>query len=977
MSVLTQSAEHSMSDIDLSRLESMVLAAPDTSHLLREDDNLLRQTFLNLLNHHHPELAHKINVIYALSRSWVFSETPGDFEMLQKRLEDLNPDELILVSSAFSQMLNLHNLSEDIGNAQQEKAARMGQVEMSTRSTNRSFKKLMMVNKVEPAEIFKALCTQRVELVFTSHPTQALRTSLLKKYASIRSTMERLHNSRMSPYEKLEALEDIRGQIQCAWRTDEIRRSKPTPQDEMRQGLSYFQETIFEGLPTFYRRIDTALSKIGQPHLPLSHNLFTFGSWMGGDRDGNPFVTPETTRDVVISARLTAVNLFFKAIERLMFELSVWRADDEMKAAARKILDRQQKDPSAIVGERKSRNYSEFQRVIPIMEPFRVVLSEVRDKLWHTREILQHALVHPSVNVKEALETDPEAYYTGDEMLQPLMLMYNSLHATHDDSIGNGRLLDVIRQVVCFGLGLVKLDVRQESTEHSNAVSFITEYLGLGKYSEWDEKKRMDFLVKELTGKRPLLPPNVDMPKEIANVINTFKVISELPPDSLGAYVISMAQSASDVLAVVLLQREMGVRNFLRVAPLFETLDDLHNSKQAMTDLFSVDWYREHINGEQECMIGYSDSGKDAGRMAAAWGLYEVQEDLVEVADKFGVSLVLFHGRGGTVGRGGGPTHLAVLSQPPGTIKGKLRVTIQGEVVEQQFGEQEVAFRTLDLYTSAVLEASLNPAPRPEPEWRDVMKKLSEVSCAAYREVVRGHESFIDYFQEVTPVNELGRMNIGSRPAKRKNTTSVDQLRAIPWIFAWTQTRFHLPVWLGLGEAFQALIDDGKKDVLQKMYANWPFFSVTLDMMEMVFAKADPRVAEFYEKSLVAEELWGFGKDMRERFEKTKDYLLAVIGHKKVLQSKETKFLQQKIQLRSPYVTPLNIMQVVCLKAVRQLEKTGKLEDKRQSYVPTDPEVAAILSRDPNSKKHPYEAAIEDTLIITMKGISAGMQNTG
>ncbi|KAK9811208.1 hypothetical protein WJX73_010686 [Symbiochloris irregularis] len=945
--------------------------------LLKEDDSLLRNALFATLRHHHPKLAAKLDVIFALSSAWSLTESDSDFQLLESRLSDLDPAELILISSAFSQLLNLHNLSEEVTQAQHERAVRMGEIEQSTRSTNRSFKKLISMNNISPTEIYNTICNQTVDLVFTAHPTQALRQSLLKKYATIRNHVERLHNSRMSPYEKLECLEAIRSEVAASWRTDEIRRQKPTPQGEMRQGLGYFHETICPALPLFYRRIDTALKQIGQPMLPLDHNLFNFGSWMGGDRDGNPFVTPETTRDVVITARLAAVNLYFSAIEKLMFELSIWRCNGELMELAKKIHDKQSADPYGLAEERKRKNFWEFYGIIPLTEPFRLVLSEVRDRLWHTREILHHCLVHPSLPLKGTLDNDPRAYATKQELLAPLMVLYRSLCETQDAAIANGRLLDTIRQMQCFGLAMMTLDVRQESSRHSDAMSAITDYLGLGSYNDWPEEKRVEWLLSELTGKRPLMPPALATSPEVADVINTFKVCAELPPDSLGAYVISMARAASDVLAVVLLQRECGVRDYMRVAPLFETLDDLSNSEAQMSSLLSNPWYKAHIKGEQECMIGYSDSGKDAGRLAAAWGLYEVQEKLVKVAEKEGVKLTLFHGRGGTVGRGGGPTHLAVLSQPPGTIQGALRVTIQGETMEQQFGEKEVCFRTLDLYTSAVLEASLNPAATPKQEYRDAMAEMSQISCEAYRKVVRGDERFVDYFGAATPVSELGRMNIGSRPAKRKNKPTIDTLRAIPWIFAWTQTRFNLPVWLGMGDAFIAMEKQGKLELLQEMYQQWPFFSVTLDMVEMVFAKSDPRVAQFYEVSLVDKELWSLGDELRQKFRDTKSILLKVVRHSGLLQSANTSMLQQKLALRTPYVTPLNLLQVLCLKAVREMEKGGDAPDKYANYSPENDETDQLLKRDPNAQRQPYKAAVEDTMILTMKGISAGMQNTG
>ena len=867
--------------------------------------------------------------------------------------------------------------------------------------------------------------------------------------------MDRLHNARMSPYERLECLEDIKAQVQGAWRTDEIRRQKPTPQAEMRQGLSYFHATIAPSLPLFYRRIDTALAQIGQPRLPLDRSLFRFGSWMGGDRDGNPFVTADTTRDVVIAvrvfnfffclffwsfffffflsllhscppfspvsfmclmetererereketvfiwgngsgssngdernscekekrkkthlffsflptstttkpkkpkkpllqpppqARLAAVNQLYSMIESLMYELSIWRCNADVASLAAEIHARQAPAAAALAEDRKRKNYTEFWSVIPPTDPFRLILSDIRDRLYRTREVLHACSADSRACVRAALEGDELAYSRKAEVLEPLTRIYNSLLETRDDSVANGRLLDVIRVAQTFGLHMVELDVRQESTRHADAVDAITTFLGMGSYKEWSEEQRLEFLVKELSGRRPLLPAEMEgeATAEVKDVLDTMRMLGRLPRDSFGHYVISMAHTASDVLAVLLLQRECGVADPLPVSPLFETLDDLKHSTGAMETLLSNPWYAAHINGEQECMIGYSDSGKDAGRMAAAWGLYEVQEQLTEVAKKHGVRLTLFHGRGGTVGRGGGPTHLAILSQPPGTIGGRLRVTIQGETVEQQFGEREVCFRTLDLYTSAVLESSLDPAPAPEASFRQAMAEMAEASCEAYRAVVRGDPRFVDFFYAATPVNELGRMNIGSRPAKRRAAGSIDTLRAIPWIFAWTQTRFHLPVWLGIGEAFEKLISEGetgngaggengtaakkneKLELLQRMYREWPFFRVTLDMLEMVFAKADPRVSRFYVQGLVADpKLRAFSDELLDKFFATRKTLLRVMGHRDLLCDKDTQVLQQKLALRAPYVTPLNVLQVHCLKALRALEAGGERDPR-------------------------------------------------
>ncbi|KAL6776785.1 PEPCL1 [Auxenochlorella protothecoides x Auxenochlorella symbiontica] len=967
MSLLSTRRDGFATALSMSKDGPSAYALEVNQALLKEDDDLLRQTFLSVFRHHHPQLANKVDVIFALSQAWCMSESDDDFDMLVKRLESLKPDEHILVASAFSQLLNLHNLTEEIVTARVEKAARLGEVEQSTRSTNKSLERLVNELGQNPEDIFKALCRQRVDIVFTAHPTQAIRQSLLKKYQKIRSEMDALHNTRMTPYERLECLDEIKSQIQAAWRTDEIRRKKPTPQDESRQGLSYFHDTIFHGLPVFLRRIDTALKNIGQPMLPLDTKLFNFGAWMGGDRDGNPFVTAATTRDVVLGARLSATMLLQSQISRLVYELSVWRASDELTAAAARILEAR-KDGLYAHTTRESYE-TEFGSV---REPFRVVLSEIRERLNSTSTTLRYLMSHPHLNVKETLDNDPGAYSDAEAIITPLMLCYDSLVATGDSTIAFSELTDVIRQAQTFGLHLCQLDIRQESTKHAEAIDAITTYLGLGSFNAWDEAQRTAFLLKELEERRPLLPADLPMSEEVADVIGTFKMLATLPSDSLGAYIISMAHTASDVLAVLLLQKECGIRETLRVVPLFETLDDLEYAETAMEQLFGNAWYHAHIAGAQECMIGYSDSGKDAGRLAAAWGLYEVQERLAAVAAKYDVHLTLFHGRGGTVGRGGGPAHLAILSQPPKTISGTLRVTVQGEVMEQQFGEKEIAFRTMDLYTSAVLEATLAPMEEPQAVWREAMREMSRTSCEAYRAVVRHDPRFIEYFQTLTPVNELGRMNIGSRPAKRKAHGSIDTLRAIPWIFAWTQIRFHLPVWLGMGQALRAMIDAGKLELLQDMYQNWMFFRVTLDMLEMVFAKADPRVVTMYQRQLVDAGLHALGDELLRTFYEAEELVLKVMKHKGLLSSSSTAFLQQKLQLRAPYVAPLNILQVYCLKTIRDIE-AGKEVDE-SGYKP-DPAAVALMSRDP--EKTPFVGAVEDTLIITMKGIAAGMQNTG
>ncbi|KAG1677399.1 hypothetical protein FOA52_010779 [Chlamydomonas sp. UWO 241] len=952
--------------------------------LLRDDDSLLRQMFFGILRHHHPNLARKVDVIYALSQAWCSSSEDCDFEMLEKYMVALKPEEKILVASSFSHMLNLHNLTEDVNNSETEKAFRLTEMQSPTRTTNKSLMRLTSEKGFSAEQVYQQLCKQQVDLVLTAHPTQALRGSLLKKYAAVRRDLAKLHTKRMSEYEKLELLEAIKASVQAAWRTDEIRRTRPSPQDEMRGGMAYMNSVIFDMVPVFARRMDTALQQLGQPRLPLTHSLFTFGSWMGGDRDGNPNVTSEITRDVCLVARLEAANAYFRVVESLMFELSMWRCSAQLKALADKISSAERLDYDRIAEERKRRNYADFWVPSASTEPFRVVLAHMRDRLYVTREVLHQCLIMPTMSMTTVL-TERNGYMDLEELYEPLRIMYDSLMETGDESAGNHRLLDLLRQVRTFGLSMMRLDCRQESTRHSDVMDTITTYLGMGSYLEWDEETRTAFLLKELESKRPLMPSGMTMTPEVQEVINTFRVLAEIPHDSLGAYVISMARTASDVLCVVLLQRECGIKQLLRVVPLFETLDDLNNGPGHLRVLLANEWYHSHIHGRQEVMVGYSDSGKDAGRMAAAWALFEAQEKLVAVAQEHDVKLVLFHGRGGTVGRGGGPTHMAIRSQPAGTIEGMLRVTVQGETIEQQFGEPEVCFRTLDVYTSAVLEACMDPPPAPKPEWREMMAMLSSHSCEQYRSVVFGNPEFVPYFQAATPVYELGGLNIGSRPAKRKASGGVETLRAIPWIFAWTQTRLHLPVWLGIGEALEQAFANGCEGVLGDMYQNWPFFQGTVDLVEMVLAKTDARISILYERMLAPKELWPVGDMLRDRLRMVKTNLLKLMHKQKLLETTRPgesarggASLDLKLALRNPYVVPLNVLQCLCLSALREVQEKGT-DSMAATYNPTDPEILDLLSRDPSGggAQGPFVQAMYDALLITIKGVAAGMQNTG
>ena len=538
-----------------------------------------------------------------------------------------------------------------------------------------------------------------------------------------------------------------------------------------------------------------------------------------------------------------------------------------------------------------------------------------------------------------------DIYRYADELRAPLQLCHDSLTECGDGLIANGRLTDILRRLDAFGLTLLKLDIRQEAARHTETMDAITQYLGIGRYAEWDEQQRQEFLIAELNSKRPLIASTFPAPGQtsarVAEVLATFRMLAHENPESFGAYVISMAAQPSDVLAVALLQKECRVLNPLPIVPLFERVAALQGAGECMRRLFDIAWYKNHIGGRQQVMLGYSDSAKDAGMLSAAWALYQAQAELVKTFAAHEVELTLFHGRGGTVARGGGPAYQAIRAQSPGSVNCSMRVTEQGEVIQAKYGLPGMAEETLQVYVGAVLEATLTPPPTPNAEWVRQVEKLSRDAMREFHNITRDNADFINYFQQATPLNELGNLNIGSRPARRAAGDDVQGLRAIPWIFAWTQTRLMLPAWLGVGEALRQAKARGEQNQLRDMRANWPFFHTALDSIEMVFSKGDPQLQAIYDARLVAAKLQPLGEKLREQYARTVAALLAVTGNEIPLQHEPV--VRQSVAVRNTYVLPLNILQVELLARVR----AGG------------------------------GASVQDALLIAINGIAAGMRNTG
>ncbi|USH02645.1 phosphoenolpyruvate carboxylase [Grimontia kaedaensis] len=850
---------------------------------------------------HGEELLAKVEEIRQLSKS-ASAGNKDDHAKLIDVLQSLPNDQLLPVARAFSQFLNLTNIAEQYHSVSRHCEEQV----CNPDSLDDLFMRLQNAD-VSDGERDKAVDDLKIELVLTAHPTEIARRTTIHKLVQINKCLSKLELGDLSSSERDKAELRLEQLISQAWHSDVIRKQRPTPLDEAKWGYAVIENSLWQAVPEFLRQFDQKMKRHLGRGLTVEASPIQISSWMGGDRDGNPFVTSEVTREVLLLSRWKAADLYLGDIQELISELSMTRCNDVVRAMA---------------GDEH--------------EPYRAILKSLRKTLTNTLDHLD-AQIHGRRSDEKDILTNVDQLWT------PLHACYQSLHECGMGIIADGLLLDTLRRIRTFGVNLIKLDIRQESTRHANVLSEVTRTLGMGDYSQWSEQDKQAFLIRELSSKRPLLPRDWEPSDEVQEVLDTCRIVAQQPREALGAYVISMARTASDVLAVHLLLKEAGCPFRMDVCPLFETLEDLNNAKSVISQLLSIDWYRGFIQNFQMVMIGYSDSAKDAGVMAAGWAQYKAMEQLVELCEDAGVDLVLFHGRGGSIGRGGAPAHAALLSQPPRSLKGGLRVTEQGEMIRFKLGLPDVAIQSLNLYASAILEANLLPPPAPKQEWRDLMETLSEVSCEAYRGVVRGHEDFVPYFRATTPELELGKLPLGSRPSKRNPNGGVESLRAIPWIFAWSQNRLLLPAWLGAGQAIQFSIDNGHLKFLEEMCREWPFFSTRLGMLEMVFTKTSPSISQYYDEKLVDESLWRLGDELRDRLAQDIKAVLMVENSDHLME--QNPWGAESIRLRNIYVEPLNMLQAELLCRTRATEEEN--------------------------------TELDEALMVTIAGIAAGMRNTG
>jgi phosphoenolpyruvate carboxylase len=777
---------------------------------------------------------------------------------------------------------------------------------------------------VEPDELARFLDRLSIRPVLTAHPTEAKRPVVASKLRRISRSVQRLEMEDLLPREVDAQVAGIREHVAGLWQTASTHAVRPAVLDEVYHGLYFFTATLMEVVPSICQELEEALS-IHYPGRTWEVPPFLrFGSWMGGDRDGNPFVTPEITLEALAVARDTARREYRLRVEELAGQITM---SIEEASVSSELMDSLEADVAV-----HPRLGAELRRRYP-KEPYRQKLLFVSRKL------------------------DDDAYHSVAELLVDLLVVKRSLAANKGGPLARGRLGTLVRQVQAFGLNLAGLDVRQHKGRHAEALAEMFAARGLAPdYAALGEREKAALLTDCIQRHEGLSTESVDTSPPTREVIDTFHMIRRahrrFGSESIEAYVISMAEGASDVLAVQLLAGVAELAGALDIVPLFETADDLQAAPGVLAELFANAAYGEHLASrgrKQQVMIGYSDSNKEAGYLAANWELYQAQRAVVRVCREHSVDLELFHGRGGTIERGGGPANRAILAQPPGSVNGRLKVTEQGEVVAERYSNPHIAYRQLSQMVNAVLRASIGrEAHEPEADWEEAMTEMAEGARKTYRSLVYETPGFLEYLHQATPINEIGALLIGSRPSWRASR-DFENLRAIPWVFSWVQSRVLLPAWYGLGTALRTYADQAgaHREHLTDMYRRWEFFAAVIDNAQMALAKADMPIAGLY-ADLVGD------AGLRERiFGRIQaEYGLAarmiadITDQEAVLDNEPG--LQRSIRLRNPYVDTLNYVQVELLRRLRSMGPDD------EAY---DPTMATIL--------------------LTINAVADGMKNTG
>jgi phosphoenolpyruvate carboxylase len=842
---------------------------------------------------------------------------------------------------------------------------------------------LLKAAGVPPQHIQRLFDELDIGLVFTAHPTEIVRHTIRDKQRRVAQILEKLDRAEedltrlgiQSSWEVVELEGQLLEEILLWWRTDELHQFKPTVLDEVDYTLHYFEEVLFDAIPQLSQRLNTAL-KQSFPHLnPPSNRFCRFGSWVGSDRDGNPSVTPTITWQTACYQRGIVLKKYIKSMRGLTNTLSL---SLHWSNVLPELLESLEQDKA---------HFPEIYDELAIryrQEPYRLKLAYTIERLANTLDRSRQVAKWDSLKLPKADLNPHTCYHCGADFLKELDLIRRSIQ---QNGITCQALETLICQVEIYGFNLAQLDIRQESSRHADTIAEITDYLQIlpGSYHDLSEADRVAWLVAELQTRRPLIPGELPFSDKAVETIETFRMLrrlhQEFGPEISQTYVISMNRDVSDILEVMLLAKEAGLYDpangitSLQVVPLFETVEDLKKAPLVMQSLFELPLYRSALTGGyeptpenaipglvpdlQEVMLGYSDSNKDAGFLSSNWEIHKAQKALQSIAEKFAVKLRIFHGRGGSVGRGGGPSHEAILAQPGQSINGRIKITEQGEVLASKYSLPELALYNLEQVASAVIKTSLMSGGIDDIEpWNEVMEDLADRSRQHYRALIYDCPDLVDFFHQVTPIDEISHLQISSRPARRGGKRDLASLRAIPWVFSWTQSRFLLPSWYGVGSALQEFVAESPTEnfeLLQGFYRKWPFFRMAISKVEMTISKVDLQIARHYMNELAQPEYKESFEVLFDRitqeYRLISDMVLRISGHEKFLDDNPE--LQRSIQLRNGSIVPLGFLQASLLKRLRQHGGTGM-----------------IYSR--YSKKELLDGAL-----LTINGIAAGMRNTG
>ncbi|AAQ00774.1 Phosphoenolpyruvate carboxylase [Prochlorococcus marinus subsp. marinus str. CCMP1375] len=842
------------------------------------------------------------------------------------------------------------------------------------------FDRLRRLN-VPPGQLEELLREMDIRLVFTAHPTEIVRHTVRHKQRRVASLLQQLQSDEVFSLSERDNLRlQLEEEIRLWWRTDELHQFKPTVLDEVDYALHYFQQVLFDAMPQLRRRICSALSQ-SYPDIDVPQEAFcTFGSWVGSDRDGNPSVTPEITWRTACYQRKLMLDRYMHSVQELRNQLSISMQWSQVSTQLLESLEMDRVRFPHIYEERAARYR---------LEPYRLKLSYTLERLKFTQQRNQElseagwATTIERTNVSNNPDEDLH-YCSIDEFRRDLELIRNSLVATN---LSCEQLDTLLTQVHIFAFSLASLDIRQESTRHSEAIDELTRYLNLPKsYIEMTEDEKVIWLMDELQTLRPLIPSAVQWSKSTEETFAVFRMLDRLQKEFgsriCRSYVISMSHTVSDLLEVLLLAKEYGLVDIssessdLLVIPLFETVEDLQHAPSVMEELFQSEIYLKLLPrvGEksqplQELMLGYSDSNKDSGFLSSNWEIHQAQIALQNLASSHGVALRLFHGRGGSVGRGGGPAYQAILAQPSGTLKGRIKITEQGEVLASKYSLPELALYNLETVTTAVLQNSLVTNQwDATPSWNELMTRLAVRSRQHYRALVHDNPDLVAFFQEVTPIEEISKLQISSRPARRKTgAKDLSSLRAIPWVFGWTQSRFLLPSWFGVGTALEEELksDPDHIELLRMLNQRWPFFRMLISKVEMTLSKVDLEVAYHYMTSLGSHEnREAFNcifEIISNEYKLTRRLVLEITGKPKLLSADPA--LQLSVDLRNRTIVPLGFLQVALLCRLRDQNRQPPMSET----LLTEGDIGRTYSR----------SELLRGALLTINGIAAGMRNTG